>query len=112
MRKLLIALSIMALSPGVFAFEMTSQLLGYTVAEILVTSAVTVGTSEVSSLSISMPKREAQKIQLQVQEYNQTGEVTPYLAEKIAVVHSVDQTLSMDEAVDVLIDASLIILAE
>ena len=111
MKKLIIALAVTALSQASFASEQTTQALGYTVAEIIATTAVTFVTSEAGTFSTSEAKKEAQKIQVEVQEYNQTGSISNYLGDKIKIVSTLDDTLSTDESVDVLLAASEIILS-
>jgi len=52
----------------------------------------------------------AKQIQNDVQDFNQTGEASPFLAERIAFVQTVNADLSEQESVDVLLAASEIVL--
>lgn len=106
----MIALSIAAMSQASFALDATSQVTAITAAEIILSTAVTVATSEASSISSELEKKEAQKVLLEIAEYNQTGAITVYLENKVEALRSHDQNLSTDEAVDLLIEASEMIL--
>lgn len=48
----------------------------------------------------------AKQIQNDIQDYNQTGEVSPLLAERITMVQSVNAELSQEESIDVLLLAT------
>lgn len=54
----------------------------------------------------------AKQIQNDVQDYNQTGEASPFLAERILFVQSVNADLSEQESVDVLLIASETVLGK
>lgn len=111
MKKLIIALSIATMSQASFAFDASRDLTVIAVAEIIVSTAVTVVTSEAMTISTSQrEKLEAQKIQMEVQEYNQSGLVSPFLANKIGILKSMDSSLSTEESVDLLVEASALIL--
>jgi hypothetical protein len=112
MKKLIMMAVMLLTSKGSFAFDASSQTLAYTAAEIIVTSAVTIGSSQVSTLATQARKMEAKKILKDVQDYNQNGSLSIFLAEKVSLVKSLDITLSVDESIDVLIEASEIILSE
>ena len=55
-------------------------------------------------------KAVANLIQNDVQDYNQTGEASVFLADKIALVQSVDAEMSEQDSVDVLLLASELLL--
>nr|BDT28330.1 hypothetical protein BHI3_17960 [Bacteriovorax sp. HI3] len=113
MKKLMVALSIAAMSQASFAFDATSQVTAITAAEIILSTAVTVATSEAASISTSEgQKREAQKVLMEVQEYYQSGSVSVYLENKIEALKSLDESLSVDESVDLLTEASQLILTK
>lgn len=113
MKKIVLATALLTLTHTTFAFQASSKTLASTSAEILFTTAVTLVGSEATSFSTSKAqKTEARKVLLEIQEYNQTGSLTVFIAEKIAIIQSLDKSLSIDESVDVLIEASEIILAQ
>lgn len=113
MSKKILTLALLAMTHSTFAFEASSQLVISSVQEVMFSTAITSITSEVSSYSVSdAQKREALKIQAEVQEYNQTGYITLFLSEKIAIVKDIDSSLSIDESVDVLIAVTESILSK
>lgn len=113
MKKIALTLIIAAMSQTTFAFEASTQGLASTGAEFFFTTAMTSVLSEATSFSVSdAQKLEAKKILSEVQDYNQNGTLSAFLSQKIAIINSLDHTLSIDESVDVLIKASLMILAK
>jgi hypothetical protein len=112
MKRILVIAVLMVMSQTSMALDATSQALAYSAAEIIVTTAATIASSQVASLSSQMRKEEAQKIQNDIQTYTQSGAVTAFLEDKIAAVKTLDSSLSVDESVDVLIQATEIILSE
>lgn len=106
-------MAILTLSHSTFAIDATSETSASLSAEIIFSTAITSVTSEISSFSsLEAQKASARKVLREIQEYNQTGSMTAFVAEKIAVIHTLDNTLSVDESVDVLIEASEFILAK
>ena len=113
MKLFLILTALCTLSSPTFAYEASGKGALSISEEIFFSTAISSITSEISSFSASdLQKQEARKLQQEVQDYNQSGLVSNYLSEKIAVIHSLDNTLSLEEAVDVLIEVSEIILAK
>lgn len=112
MKKLMIALTIAASAQAAFAFDATTQITAITAAEIILSTAVTVATSEAVTISSELQKREAQKVLNEVQDYNQTGAISVYLENKIEALQAMDNNLSVDESVDLLISASELILSK
>jgi ABC-type transporter MlaC component len=112
MKNLMLITALLVMSQASMAFQATSQTLAYTAAEIIVTTAVTVASSEVSTLASQLKKQEAQKIERDAQDYILNGSLSPYLEGKIAAVKTLDASLSDNESVDVLLEATKIILAE
>lgn len=113
MKKIVLAAAFLTLSHTTFAFDATSETLASSSAEILFTTAVTLVGSEASSYSTSeVKKAEARKALAEIQEYNQTGSMTIFISEKIAIIRSLDKNLSIDESVDILIEASEFILTK
>lgn len=78
----------------------TAQAIGVTVANIINASSQATTNSKVATV----------QIQNDIMEYAQTGSISAFLAEKIAIVTSVDAELSEQDVIDVLIEASEIIL--
>lgn len=63
-----------------------------------------------TNVSSNNNKEVAKMIQNDVQDYNQTGVATPFLADKIAMVQSYDAEMSEQDSVDVLVIASDLLL--
>lgn len=95
-----------------FALEAGTNALAYTLAETIYTAALGVATTEATSLAVSSKnqKAEAQRIQNEAQLYLQSGKTSLFLESKIQLAKELDSTLSDDDAVDLLIEASRIIL--
>lgn len=112
MKKMILALSLMAMAQSTLAIEATSKTVVSSFVELAYSVAITSVTSEISISSVSdAHKTEALKILAEVQAYNQTGHISIFLGEKISIVKSIDQTLSDDESVDVILAASELILS-
>lgn len=78
----------------------------------LVISAPTIGTTSIS-MAISPEAgwcKEARQIIADGQEYNLTGELTPYLEAKMKLVQELEADLSADEAIDMLIEGAVSVL--
>jgi hypothetical protein len=113
MNKIVLAAALLTMAHTAFAFDATSETMASISEEIFFTTAITSVGSEATSFSTSEAKKaEARKILNDIQEYNLTGSITALIAEKIAIVHSLDKDLSVDESVDFLIEASEAILAK
>lgn len=95
-----------------YALEAGTNTLAYTLAETIYITALGVATTEATSLATSSKnqKAEAQRIQNEAQLYLQTGKTSLFLESKIELAKSLDSTLSDDEAVDLLLEASAILL--
>lgn len=100
------------LSSKSHALEAGTNALAYTLAESIYVTALGVATTEATSIATSSKsqKAEAQRIQNEAQLYLQTGKTSLFLESKIELAKSLDSTLSDDEAVDLLIEASQILL--
>jgi len=112
MKKLVIVAMAALFTGRSFALEAGTNALAYTLAETIYTAALGVATTEATSLAVSSKsqKAEAQRIQNEAQLYLQTGKTSLFLESKIQMAKELDATLSDDEAVDLLIEASKIIL--
>lgn len=111
MKKYILVFILVIMAQSTFAIEPTSQTIGSVTREALYSTAITSVTSEISSFSLlDVQKQEAQKIQSEVQDYNQTGEISLFLGEKMSIINQIDPTLSNDEIVDVLLETSEVIL--
>lgn len=112
MKKTILMAAFLAFSQTTFAFEATSKTAASASMEIFFSTAISAVTSEISSFSASEAKKnDAKKILREVEEYNQTGSMTSFIAEKIKIIHSIDKSLSVDDSIDVLIEISEITLA-
>ena len=101
------------MNQSTFAFDSISQTTVSLSNEVVFSTAIIFGTSEISFFSLSDSKKiEAQKIQLEVQDYLQTGYINSFLGEKIARIQEIDPNLSNDESVDILIELSELILSK
>jgi len=113
MKKMVLALTLMVVAQSTFALEASSKTTASIAVEVVFSTAITSVTSEISVFSISEARRkEARKILADVQDYNQTGHISLFLEEKISIVKNIDNSLSNDESVDVLLSAAEIILSE
>lgn len=114
MKKFVIMAFATLLSTQTFAIETATNSLAYTLANTLYTAAIGVATSEASSLSISSKnqKAEALKIQNDAQNFYQSGIASLYLQNKMQMAKNLSSDLSDDEAVDLLVEASRILLAQ
>ncbi len=114
MKKLLILAFTTILSTNTFALDIATNSLAYTLAETIYSAAVGVATSEASSLvtSAGQQKAEALKIQNEAQNYYQSGIASLYLESKIQIAKNLDSSLSDEESVDLLVEASQIILSK
>lgn len=114
MKKLFILAFATLLSSNSYSVETATNALAYTLAQTIYTSALGVATTEASSLATSSKnqKAEALRIQSEVQQFYQTGIASLYLENKINIAKGLDSTLSEEESVDLLVEASRIILAQ
>jgi hypothetical protein len=112
MKKFIILALATVISGKSFALEAGTNALAYTLAQTIYTAAIGVATTEASSLATSSKnqKAEAQRIQNEAQIYLESGKTTLFLESKIQVAKDLDSSLSDSEAVDLLIEASSIIL--
>lgn len=112
MKKLIILAMATLISGRSFALEAGTNALAYTLAQTIYTAALGLATTEATSLATSSKnqKAEAVRIQNEAQMYIQSGKTTLFLESKIQVAKDLDASLSDDEAVDLLIEASNIIL--
>ncbi|MDD4975555.1 MAG: hypothetical protein PHY93_14450 [Bacteriovorax sp.] len=114
MKKLLILAFASIVSSNSYSLDIGTNALAYTLAQTIYTGALTVATSEAASISVSKrnQKAEATRIQKEVQDYFQTGITSIYLESKIELAKELDVDLSVNESLDLLLEASNIILAE
>lgn len=112
MKKLVILAMASLFTGRSFALETGTNALAYTLAQTIYTAALGVASSEATSLAISSKgqKAEAERIQNEAQLYLQSGRTSLFLESKIQLAKELDSTLSDDEAVDLLLEASKIIL--
>jgi hypothetical protein len=112
MKKKILAFTLAIMAKSAFAFDATSKTISSLAVEVVFSTAISSVTSEISSFAVSdLQKKEARRIQAEVQDYNQTGAITLFLGEKISILQNIDSSLSNDESVDVLVAASEFILS-
>lgn len=112
MKKMVLAAALMVMAQSTLALEASSKTTASIAVEVVFSTAITSVTSEISVFSTSdVQRKDARKILADVQDYNQTGYITLFLGEKIAIIKDIDPSLSNDESVDVLLEASEFILA-
>lgn len=111
MKKLFILAFATILSSNTYAIDLATNTLAYTLANSLYTTAMGVATSEATSIALSKnQKAEALRIQNEAQNYYQTGIASLYLNSKIQIAQELNSSLSEEESVDLLVEASQIIL--
>lgn len=112
MKKLLILALTTIISSNTYAIDIATNSLAYTLAQTIYSAAIGVATSEVSSLATSdtQQKEEAIRIQNEAQNYYQSGIASLYLESKIQMAKNLDSSLSEEESVDLLVEASHIVL--
>lgn len=113
MKKMILSMALLAIANSAFAFEATTKTLASATVESIFSTAMSSITLEISSFStIEAQKVEARKILKDIQEYNQTSAMTLFVAGKISIIQNLDQSLSIEESVDVLIEVCETILAK
>lgn len=111
MKKTILTLILMSMAQSTFAIDTTSKTVVSLAVEVVFSTAITTGSSDILSFSASEARKlEARKVQAEVQDYSQTGHITIFLGEKISILQSMDSSLSLDESVDALLAASELIL--
>lgn len=112
MKRLFILAVATILSSNTYALETATNSLAYTLANTLYTTAAGIMTTEASTLAISSKnqKAEARKIQNDAQNYYMSGMASIFLESKIQIAKELQAGLSEEEAVDLLVEASQIIL--
>ena len=96
-----------------FAFDTTYKTTVSLAVEVVFSTAIISGTSEISLYSISdAQKVEALKIQSEVQDYFQSGHINLFIGEKISSIKEINSKLSDDESIDILLAASEVILSK
>lgn len=115
MKKLLVlAIASIFSTSQTFALDKVTNTLAYGLAQSLYVSALGIASSEVTSRAISFKnqKAEAERIQKDAQEYHLNGRTTIFLESRIQLAKELDSNLSEKESVDLLIEASQIILEQ
>jgi predicted metalloprotease with PDZ domain len=109
MKKLLIV-SLLSFSFSTFASEVVANLFAYTLAEAMYSTAIPVGTSAATSATSQKSLKEALELKNDIQDYYQSGLMGPKLLNKVILVQSLDNSLSLDESLDALVEAANLIL--
>lgn len=114
MKKLIIFAIASLLSSNTHALEASTDALAYTLAQTIYTAAVGMASTEAISISTThgSQKAEALRIQNEAQNYYQNGVASIYLESKIQIAQELNNSLSEEESVDLLLQASSIILAK
>ena len=110
--KKLVILVVTLLSSSTFALDKASETIAYTLANVVYTVALGIASIEGTALSTSSqnPKEQALRIQNEAQAYYQSGIASVFLESQIQMAKDLDANLSKDESVDLLVEASQIIL--
>jgi hypothetical protein len=108
--KKLIIITLLTLSAQSFASYTVSNLLAYTIAEAIYSTALPVATSGATTAMTEAQKQEALQVQNDVQEFNQSGVMSISLMNKIEIAKQIDASLSLNESLDALVAASNIVL--
>lgn len=108
MKMLIIALALSVSAPSVKATDWGDFTVKVSLAQTI--AVVVQQTLYATSNFTSNRKAVAKQIQNDVQDYNQTGEASVFLAEKIAMVQSENSEMSEQDSVDVLLLASDLLL--
>ncbi|MBP9680672.1 MAG: hypothetical protein KBD76_04665 [Bacteriovorax sp.] len=95
-----------------FALDKVTNSLAYGLAQSLYVSALGVASSQVTSLALTSKnqKAEAERIQNEAQEYYLKEKVSLFLESRIQLAKELDSSLTEKESVDLLVEASHIIL--
>lgn len=113
MKKLFILAFATILSTNTYALDYSTNTLAYTLANTLYTTAMGIATSEATSIALSKNQKiDALKIQNEAQNFYQSGIASLYLESKIQIAKELNSSLSTEESVDLLVEASQIILAQ
>ena len=99
------------LSTQAFASSITSNSVTYTIAEAIYSFvAVPVASSGATTVSSKAKQKEAVEIKVDILEYYQSGVTSIALKNQIKIVHDIDSSLSLEEALDALMDAAGLVL--
>lgn len=109
MKKALV-IALLSLSFQSMASDLLANLFAYTLAEAMYTTAIPVGTSAATSATSQKNQKEAIQLKNDIQDYYQTGTMGANLQNKVILAQSLDNSLSLDESLDALIDAANLIL--
>lgn len=108
--KKLTFLVLLTLSTQTFASATVSNLLAYTLAEAIYSTAIPIATTGATTASTQQNQKEALQLKNDIQDYYQAGLMSPSLQNKVEIAHQIDSSLSLDESLDALVDAANIIL--
>lgn len=108
--KKLIIISLLALSTQTFAVQTLSNSVAYTVAEAIYSAAIPVASTGLTTAATQENRKKAVEIQNDIQNYYQFNQISIMLQNHIELTQMLDNNLSIDEALDVISDATNIIL--
>lgn len=114
MKKLLVLAFASILSSNTYSLEFGTNTLAFTLADTIYATALTGATTEASGRALTKKEKKALalRIQKEAQDFFQTGIPSIYLESNIKIAKELDTTLSEEESVDLLIEASNILMAE
>jgi hypothetical protein len=109
--KILILTCTILLSQNIFSYSAT-QTFAWTLAQTIFVTGLGSASLEVTSgiVSSKQAKKEARFIQDEIQNYFQSEEISPVLANKISIIKNSYPEFSTDESIDLLLDCTKIIL--
>lgn len=113
-RFLILAIASIITTQNSHAIDTATNTLAYTLAQTIYVAALGMASTEATSLSISgkNQKEEAMRIQNEAQNYYQNHYASIYLESKMQLARELSPKISDDEAVDLLVEASKIILGK
>ncbi len=113
-RLIILAIATVISTQNSYAIDSATNGLAYTLAQTIYTAALGMATTEATGLSTSGKalKEEALRIQSEAQNYYQNRYASIYLESKMQLARDLNPKLSDDESVDLLVEASKIILSK
>jgi hypothetical protein len=109
MKKLIVLAALLATTQS-FATMSVSNLFAYTIAEAIYSAAIPLASTGVTSAASQDRRKEAYKVQNDIQNYFQSGEISSLLQDKIQITQDIDNTLSTEESVDAISKATDLVL--
>ena len=102
--------ALLTLSTQTFASFTIANTVAYTIAEAIYTTAIPVVSTGATTAASEGKQKEAFEIKVDIQEYYQSGTISPALKSQINIAQNIDASLSLEETLDALTDAANLIL--